>query len=40
VKTSVSGKGTKTFTVTLQKGTYKFMCDPHKSFMHGSFKVS
>ena len=40
VKTSVSGTGTKTFTVTLQKGTYKFMCDPHKSFMHGSFKVS
>ena len=40
VKTSVSGKGTKTFTVTLQKGTYKFVCDPHKSFMHGSFKVS
>ena len=40
VKTSISGTGTKTFTVTLQKGTYKFMCDPHKSFMHGSFKVS
>ena len=40
VKTSISGKGTKTFTVTLQKGTYKFICDPHKSFMHGSFKVS
>ena len=40
VKTSVSGKGTKTFTVTLQKGTYKFVCDPHKSFMKGQFKVS
>jgi plastocyanin len=40
VKTSISGTGTKTFTVTLQKGTYKFICDPHKSFMHGSFKVS
>ncbi len=40
VKTSVSSMGTKTFTVTLQKGTYKFVCDPHKSFMKGSFKVS
>ena len=40
VKTSVSGTGTKTFTVTLQKGTYKFMCDPHASMMHGSFKIS
>ena len=40
VKTSVSGTGTKTFTVTLKKGTYKFICDPHKSVMHGSFKVS
>lgn len=40
VKTSVAGTGTKTFTVTLQKGTYKFMCDPHKSFMKGSFKIS
>ena len=40
VKTSVGQKGTKTFTVTLKKGTYKFMCDPHASFMKGSFKVS
>ena len=40
VKTSVSSTGTKTFTVTLQKGTYKFVCDPHKSFMKGSFKIS
>ena len=29
VKTSVSAIGTKTFTVTLKKGTYKFVCDPH-----------
>jgi plastocyanin len=40
VKTSVSGTGTKTFTITLKKGTYKFLCDPHASSMHGSFKVS
>jgi len=39
VKTSVGQTGTKTFTVTLKKGTYKFMCDPHASFMKGSFKV-
>jgi plastocyanin len=38
VKTSVSGVGTKTFTVTLKKGTYKFVCDPHP-FMKGSFTV-
>jgi plastocyanin len=39
VKTSVSATGTKTFTVTLKKGTYKFMCDPHASVMKGSFTV-
>ncbi len=39
VKTSVSGTGTKTFTVTLKKGTYKFVCDPHASQMKGSFTV-
>lgn len=37
--TSVSGKGTYTWKVTLKKGTYKFVCDPHASFMKGSFKV-
>ena len=40
VKTSVAATGTKSFTVTLTKGTYKFVCDPHKSFMKGQFKVS
>ena len=39
VKTSVSATGTKTFTVTLKKGTYKFFCDPHASTMKGSFTV-
>ena len=39
MKTSVGGKGTKTFTVTLKKGTYTYVCDPHKSFMKGSFKI-
>ena len=39
VKTSVSGTGTKTFTITLKKGLYKFVCDPHSSFMKGSFRI-
>jgi len=38
VKTAVSAVGSKTFTVTLKKGTYKFICDPHP-FMKGSFTV-
>src|ERR1044072_9486071 len=28
-KTGVGAKGTFTWTVTLKKGTYKFICDPH-----------
>jgi plastocyanin len=40
VKTSVGFQGTKTFTVTLKKGTYRFVCDPHATSMKGSFKVS
>jgi plastocyanin len=38
--TTVGGKGTFTWKVTLKKGTYKFVCDPHASFMKGSFTVS
>ena len=38
--TSVAGKATSTWTVTLKKGTYKFVCDPHKAFMKGSFTVT
>ena len=38
VKTAVKAVGSKTFTVTLKKGTYKFICDPHP-FMKGSFTV-
>jgi hypothetical protein len=40
VVTSVSFKGNKTVTVTLKKGTYKYVCDPHASIMKGSFTVS
>jgi hypothetical protein len=39
-KTSTPGKGKKTWTVKLKKGTYTYVCDPHKSFMKGSFKVT
>ena len=38
VKTSVASVGTKTFLITLKKGTYKFICDPHP-FMKGSFTI-
>jgi plastocyanin len=39
-KTSVGAKGTFTWTVTLKKGTYKYVCDPHAAIMKGSFKVT
>jgi plastocyanin len=38
--TSVSFKGTKTFTVNLKKGKYKYYCQPHERFMFGNFTVS
>ena len=39
-KTSVGALGTTTWKVTLKKGTYKYVCDPHSSFMKGAFKVT
>ena len=38
--TSVSAEGTFKWTVTLKKGTYKYICDPHAAIMKGSFKVT
>ena len=39
-KTSVAGKGTKTWTVTLKKGKYTYKCDPHAAAgMKGTFTV-
>jgi len=32
--------GTKSTTVTLAKGTYTYVCEPHESMMKGSFTVS
>lgn len=37
--TSVPKKQSVMWTVTLKKGTYRFVCDPHASFMKGSFTV-
>ena len=39
-KTSVGKTGTTTWTVTLKKGKYTYVCDPHAAIMHGSFTVS
>jgi plastocyanin len=40
-KTSVAFKGTpKAWTVTLKKGTYRYVCDPHAATMKGSFRVA
>jgi plastocyanin len=39
-ETSVSAKGTTTWSVKVKKGTYTYVCDPHKQMMKGSFSVS
>ena len=38
--TEVSGTGTDTWELTLEEGTYSFVCDPHAGSMSGSFEVS
>jgi plastocyanin len=40
VLTSVEFTGTKTFVLRLKKGSYRFVCDPHATFMNGSFVVA
>jgi hypothetical protein len=40
VKTSIPGVSTATWKLKLKKGIYKYVCDPHATIMHGSFKVS
>ena len=37
--TSVGGTGRTVWHVTLKRGTYRFVCDPHASFMKGSLTV-
>jgi plastocyanin len=39
VATKVSATGTKTFPVTLVKGTYTIVCDPHKTMMKRTLTV-
>ena len=38
--TSTPKKANVTWTLTLKKGKYTFVCDPHATFMKGSFTVS
>ncbi len=38
--TSVGSTGSSSWTLTLKKGKYTYVCDPHASFMNGSFTVS
>src|SRR5258708_27196174 len=38
--TSVPGMGTTKWTVNLKKGTYHFVCDPHRTIMHGILTVT
>jgi plastocyanin len=40
VLTGVGFTGTKSFVLRLEKGSYRFVCDPHSGIMHGSFSVS
>lgn len=39
VATSVPAIGSKTFKITLKKGKYTFLCDPHPTSMKGSFTI-
>src|SRR5690349_11582953 len=38
-KTDVGKIEASVWKLTLKKGTYKYVCDPHASFMKGSFTV-
>jgi alpha-D-ribose 1-methylphosphonate 5-triphosphate synthase subunit PhnH len=37
--TSIAAAQTATWIVRLRKGVYRYVCDPHASFMKGSFTV-
>jgi len=39
-KTAVGFQGSTTWTVKLKAGKYTYVCDPHASFMKGSFTVT
>jgi plastocyanin len=40
VKTDVGATGVESFDVTVEAGTYTFVCDPHSGSMNGSFEVT
>jgi plastocyanin len=40
VSTTIPFKGTKSFTITLQAGTYRYQCDAHAAAMNGTLAVS
>jgi Copper binding proteins, plastocyanin/azurin family len=39
-KTTVRFRGTATWTFTLRRGTYRYVCDPHARQMKGNFRVT
>jgi plastocyanin len=39
-RTAVSFRGTRTWILTLRRGSYRFVCDPHATRMRGSFRVT
>ena len=39
VLTGVDFTGAKSVGLTLKKGVYRYVCDPHSDSMHGSFRV-
>jgi plastocyanin len=40
LKTSVAAVKTYAWTVTLKRGTYRFVCDPHATIMKGVLRVT
>jgi plastocyanin len=40
LKTTVAAVKTYTWTVTLKRGTYRFVCDPHATIMKGVLRVT
>lgn len=40
VMTDVSATGVESFDITVEAGTYTFVCDPHASTMNGEFEVT
>jgi plastocyanin len=40
VLTGLKFVGTKTYTLTLRPGAWSYICDPHRTFMKGSFTVT